>query len=694
MVQDTEVASSASEAGGSGPHFLGDQPCTDPARIRFGHEVYVTALQGAVSACPTPFVIGLYGNWGTGKTTVLEGLREALHQVSRNRPGFEVCLFDAWKYSDEASFRRQFLAELNKQLELGWDLDSLLHRPKEEQKLDVGALRRNIRTACCTIVAVMLGLGAAYWALRILVGPQLASMLVAAAAGGILSIVILLVGIVFDLIKISTYRVTHPLIFAPEQFEEQFRGMLNKAKITDDKRLVVLIDNLDRCAPDAAVGALKTIKTFLEHKGCIFVVACDEDALIRHLTSERGGRKKATVESEAKEFLRKFFQSTIEVEPLSDDLRDFASELVEQAGMHPEVASVVWAVNPRDPRRILQFLNRLTLALHVVRAREASGRLPAGVISSNQPYLAKALELNEICGEFARACVTHPQLLSLAERTIKYPDMSEEDPLWLKYLSAEARQGKYRELYRFLEATIPIGADDPQVFFTGQMAALDMAIDDPSAFRDMLRRGLTKETATLISDVTDQAKLSRYREIMTRTIGGELDQGRAVEAFQASRVAVHCFDLLPEPRRPLANAVCYVLRGLDPKKDIPLFDPARLVGCISHASLSLANRGTEVAVASLDYTSPHTDELLEALQEHRALVDASRWGTVGDFFSAALSELPETGLRYLNAIDPECEAATSLFQRKPELLAQIAGMIASPEPALGDRALEALSRPR
>ena len=696
MVEHANVSPGGSQAPAPLPRFLSDQPCVDPDRIRFGHEVYVTALQDAVRACPTPFVMGLYGKWGTGKTTVLEGLRSALQKRSHDGREFKVCLFDAWKYSEEASFRRQFLAELNEQLRLGWDLDSLLYKPKEDLKLDYPAVGRNLGITVALFALVTLMLLVGYVAVRHLGRADLADVFLAAGVGGMVSIVIFVVGAILDLFKISTYKVTHPLIFAPEQFEKQFRDMLHKAKITDHRRLVVLVDNLDRCAPDAAVSALKTIKTFLEHEGCIFVVACDEAALVRHLTVGEAVYDTNQAEDDAKEFLRKFFQATVEVEPPADDLRDFASELVQEAGLQRDVATVVWAASPTDPRRIVQFANRLTLALHVVRARERSGRLPSGVVSTNQPYLAKVLWLSEHYEDFARDCVLHPELLSLVDETIKYPDMQRAEFLWSIYLSADARAGKCRDLYRFLEATAPITTDNPSAFFTLQLSALDMGIDNPTEFKNMLRQGLAEEIRVLVSQVTDKASLSRYREIMTRTIEQELapEVARHLEAVQACRAAVRCFDLLPQPRGPLADAVCAALRGVAPVEDIPRFHQQSLVQCVGEASPLLASRAREVVVQSLDHNSPHTDELLAALQEQSRLLDASLWGTVGDFLIDTLSQVPDTAFRYLNTFDEESDATASLLKERPNLLAQLAARIAGPEPGVADSALDAFGRLR
>lgn len=694
MTEDRRASDLGSQLHAGLPRFLDDQPCRDPDKMRFGHDVYIAAIRDAVASCPTPYTIGLYGKWGTGKTTVLEGLRATLHKQSHLGREFKVCLFDAWKYSQETSFRRQFLAEFDRQLNLGWDLDELLYRPKEEFKLHWGALARNLVTVLgvfALLCAVAFGV---YWVASRAGAAALANTFLSAAVASVMTIVLFVVGVIFDFVRISTYRVTHPLIFAPEQFEEQFRRMLRKAKVTDKRRLVVLIDNLDRCSAEATVDALRTIKTFLEHEGCVYVVACDEAALVRHLTrATRGsaGEEAREAERDAKEFLRKFFQSTMDVEPLPGDLRDFASEQVEAAGLQADVATVVWAANPRDPRRIIQFLNRLVLALYVVTAREQSGRLLAGVVSRNHAYLAKLIWLREQWRDFLENCGAYPDLLELADQVIVHPATVDDHPAFATYLGESARRGEYADLHGYLEATLHIKAPDPRPFLALQMSALDMGIADAQAFRDKLRQGQVEQIGGQLAAVTNHAELLVCKEIMTRTIEEELDHSRRLEAIQACRVAVACFDMLPPPRQQLADAVCRTTRGADPQRDIPTFTQPSLLRCMAEASSALSQPATMVVVRSLDPTSPHTAGFFDGLPEHGELLNAEGWSAVGEFILATLSSGPEAALQYLGAIEHDSAVASHLFHAKPNILTQLATRIAG-DVDLWEKACETFGR--
>lgn len=67
----------------------------------------------------------------------------------------------------------------------------------------------------------------------------------------------------------------------PEQmvaFEKEFRELIDEAKL---KKLVVLIDDLDRCLPETAIETLEAIRLFLFAPKTAFVVAADE-AMIQY----------------------------------------------------------------------------------------------------------------------------------------------------------------------------------------------------------------------------------------------------------------------------------------------------------------------------------------------------------------------------------------------------------------------------
>ena len=58
-------------------------------RVRFA-----TALASVIKSCATPLVIGIYGTWGTGKTSLMRQMREQLSQADDIR----TIWFDPWQH--------------------------------------------------------------------------------------------------------------------------------------------------------------------------------------------------------------------------------------------------------------------------------------------------------------------------------------------------------------------------------------------------------------------------------------------------------------------------------------------------------------------------------------------------------------------------------------------------------------------
>jgi hypothetical protein len=65
-------------------------------------------------------------------------------------------------------------------------------------------------------------------------------------------------------------------------FEEELRAFVNLA-LARKRRLVVFVDDLDRCEPDVAYQMLEAVKLYLNIEGIVFVFGVDEDVLQGHI---------------------------------------------------------------------------------------------------------------------------------------------------------------------------------------------------------------------------------------------------------------------------------------------------------------------------------------------------------------------------------------------------------------------------
>jgi len=104
----------------------------EEAEERFGHWAYARTLEKILKQNDKPLTVGLFGEWGTGKTTVINMLLRKLEKDENSR--VHAVVFNAWRHQDD-SFRRQLLISVAEKVYGGQsqeynDLTSLVGIPE------------------------------------------------------------------------------------------------------------------------------------------------------------------------------------------------------------------------------------------------------------------------------------------------------------------------------------------------------------------------------------------------------------------------------------------------------------------------------------------------------------------------------------------------------------------------------------
>lgn len=359
-----------------------------------GTMCYADQLADTIKSVPSEqaYTIGLYGTWGCGKSTIIRTAKEKLEEDKNSR--IKMIVYDAWKYSGD-SFRRMFLLHLQNELQLNTtpEMERFYTATTEEIKPKVSLKRRGVIIALA-ILAIGIIFAVILWNAN-LIEKTIPAMVIVTLCTLFFS----MFGGLFYELKVTQ---TKNILFAPEQFEECFRQMMYKVLkekswykriwrwikefFTQVKvpleldKLVVVIDNLDRCESGVVYSMLTDIKTFLgsEKYDVVFVIPVDHEALKKHLiTNARGASDKSQVAhhnsikhnedkkwDDADEFLRKFFNVVIKIKDhRSDELMHYINELNrdEKLDFNPNTLALVVKEYTENPRRILQTLNNLTV---------------------------------------------------------------------------------------------------------------------------------------------------------------------------------------------------------------------------------------------------------------------------------------------------------------------------------------------
>lgn len=97
-------------------HIISDAP--EKGKVHFGFDSYAATLANIIAnnENKTPLVIGIYGPWGSGKTTLMETVRRMLQseefQAKRIYRRCKSVWFQAWKYKSEEEILAALIEEI------------------------------------------------------------------------------------------------------------------------------------------------------------------------------------------------------------------------------------------------------------------------------------------------------------------------------------------------------------------------------------------------------------------------------------------------------------------------------------------------------------------------------------------------------------------------------------------------------
>ncbi|MEI6972896.1 MAG: P-loop NTPase fold protein, partial [bacterium] len=225
-----------------------------------------------------PITIGVFGDWGNGKTSIMKMLQKQLN----SHEDIAVLYFDAWLFEGYDDAKSALISSVLKQLTshkrfpeaLKDDARKLIGRVNWMRVLKMGwdnvALPAVLAYATGGATAVPGFLEALKGTLvgRSTAGeaPQSGESVLNAQKAG-------------ELLK----DVVEPDLGDVRSFREGFGGLLKK---TPFKTLVVLIDDLDRCSPERIVENLEAIKLFLNVEKTAFIIGADP-RIVRHAVAVR-----------------------------------------------------------------------------------------------------------------------------------------------------------------------------------------------------------------------------------------------------------------------------------------------------------------------------------------------------------------------------------------------------------------------
>lgn len=355
------------------------------------HDALARSVAEIALTAQTPTNIALFGAWGSGKSSIYSMITKHLGKIAGDE--VQVARYDAWKYGGQ-DLKRNFIHSVAADLGHGNvpDFAEGLENEQSKARLDVIRWLKNNQKSLWTGLGVAMLVAVVWMAVLLCVSVILGrSVFVDAAralipqAGTVfgLSLVAVIVGP--QVLQGAVVTTKTPAPAGADQFATRFSKLVDKVRSGRTRRLVVFIDELDRCSPDDVVATLVDLKTFLDQDGCTFIVAADREVIeqsLRKVPQAKPVREDEPYYATPGAFLDKIFQHQIALPPLrSRALTQFAHNLVrEQDGLWQQLRDsgpdafelAVFALVPvhvRSPRRVKILLNNFATNARIAEAR-------------------------------------------------------------------------------------------------------------------------------------------------------------------------------------------------------------------------------------------------------------------------------------------------------------------------------------
>lgn len=316
---------SSQEQVNSESQYIADQPITSKAEDRFNRAPFATRIAQTIVSRqdPTSIVIGLFGPWGDGKTSVLEMMQEAIEPNTN----CIVIRFNPWHFQREELLLRGFFSTM---------ADSL------------GKSLPNLKEKAGDLLSKY---------------------------GGILSIASISAWPGFEFSPGDAAKSVGETMsnVGLDELRRRIENMLAESK----KRLIILIDDIDRLDRDETHAIFKLVKLSASFRYTAYVLALDDKVVAASL----GERYGAGGEAAGRAFLEKIIQVPLHLPPADDiGLRQLTFEGVDNALKQAQIELNTTQVDAfvrhyddsllskiETPRRAKLYSNALLFALPILK---------------------------------------------------------------------------------------------------------------------------------------------------------------------------------------------------------------------------------------------------------------------------------------------------------------------------------------
>ena len=324
---------------------------------------YITGLSEFIKTCDMPTTIAIQGEWGSGKTSMMNLLKtrlcRTLNKVSADdkkeeRPYYGVWI-NVWKYSLMKTPEMTLLTVLSAMTE------EIVHHMKYRHEDSMHKVISNVGSVVGKFLKVTTNLGINFASNSLGVGSLVNNIGGSDDEPGSV---------------LSPDAIQKMLKNAINDFIEAENEIAKRNNTQPARGFLFFIDDLDRMEPAIAVSLLELLKNIFEVSNCVFVLAIDYDVVVRGLRAKFGDQKiSADNERQYRSFFDKIIQLPFNMPQNNYNIEKFLKEGLNSIGYFEDnrfrrlkedevlkkLSRLVELSTGRNPRSIIRLINSLSL---------------------------------------------------------------------------------------------------------------------------------------------------------------------------------------------------------------------------------------------------------------------------------------------------------------------------------------------
>lgn len=389
-------------------------------------------------------------------------------------------------------------------------------------------------------------------------------------------------------------------------FTDQIEAITNDPEL-DAERIVIAIDDLDRCESDVVNDVLVSLKTFMEHDDCTYILPCEEAALRSHV-SGLGEGEYFESETNQQSYLEKFIDVEVGIPAFQqDDIARYAKERNEslREPLDTETLEILSEADQATPRQAIRSINRVQTTRNIAHELETETEtnppvLRPGTITDKPRFIAKVLILEQRFPDFYRRVRDDPSLYELVSHYYRSDQQTPPREVSRLFNELGVSFDHGDGLDAFLQRWSHVDASDPRPFlqigqpvgeFTAQGRFAQLITEGSyDEAREMIEQAVALNNSERVQGFVDLLRANLYRHPEARLRGGtysesdsedECEDERSIESLRAAgltpSITVGTESYLPdeEPNdQSLAERIQAIVELSDAFADVELGEDA------------------------------------------------------------------------------------------------------------------------